>query len=48
MADDIAFLPATRLLELYRAKQLSPVAVMEETLRRLETLRGRAQCLCAL
>src|ERR1700730_5321954 len=36
MADDIAFLPATRLLELYRAKQLSPVEVMAETLRRLE------------
>ena len=36
MADDIAFLPATRLLELYRARSLSPVAVMEETLRRLE------------
>ena len=31
MADDIAFLPATRLLELYRAKELSPVEVIEET-----------------
>src|ERR1700674_5811501 len=40
MADDIAFLPATRLLELYRAKQLSPVAVMTETLRRLERHEG--------
>ncbi|HEX2151742.1 MAG TPA: amidase [Stellaceae bacterium] len=40
MADDIAFLPATRLLELYRAKDLSPVAVMEETLRRLEAHEG--------
>ena len=28
MADDIAFLPATRLIELYRAKQLSPVEVI--------------------
>jgi aspartyl-tRNA(Asn)/glutamyl-tRNA(Gln) amidotransferase subunit A len=37
MAEDIAFLPATRLLELYRSKQLSPVAVIEATLRRLET-----------
>ncbi len=37
MADDIAFLGATRLLALYRTKQLSPVAVVEETLRRLET-----------
>src|SRR4051794_328722 len=40
MADDIAFLPATRLLELYRARDLSPVAVMEETLRRLEAYEG--------
>ncbi|HXP03765.1 MAG TPA: amidase [Stellaceae bacterium] len=37
MADDIAFLPATELLSRYRAKTLSPVAVIEETLRRLET-----------
>ena len=40
MADDIAFLSATRLLELYRTKQLSPVAVMQETLRRLESYEG--------
>lgn len=40
MAEDIAFLSATRLLELYRAKQLSPVAVMQETLRRLELYEG--------
>jgi aspartyl-tRNA(Asn)/glutamyl-tRNA(Gln) amidotransferase subunit A len=40
MEDDIAFLPATRLLELYRAKQLSPVAVMKETLARLERHEG--------
>ncbi|MGC2414105.1 MAG: amidase [Stellaceae bacterium] len=40
MADDIAFLPATRLLELYRAKQLSPVDVMTETLARLERYEG--------
>ena len=36
MADEIAYLPAMRLLELYRAKELSPVAVMQETLVRLE------------
>jgi aspartyl-tRNA(Asn)/glutamyl-tRNA(Gln) amidotransferase subunit A len=36
MTDELAFLPATRLLELYRSKQLSPVEVIEETLRRLE------------
>jgi aspartyl-tRNA(Asn)/glutamyl-tRNA(Gln) amidotransferase subunit A len=40
MTDDIAFLPATRLLELYRARELSPVAVMAETLRRLEAYEG--------
>lgn len=40
MADDIAFLPATRLLELYRAKDLSPVVVMQETLARLERYEG--------
>jgi aspartyl-tRNA(Asn)/glutamyl-tRNA(Gln) amidotransferase subunit A len=34
---DTAFLPAIRLLELYRSRELSPVAVIEETLRRLET-----------
>ena len=37
MADDIAFLPATELLARYRAKTLSPVAVIEQTIRRLET-----------
>ena len=36
MADDLAFNSATRVLELYRAKELSPVEVMVETLRRLE------------
>src|SRR3954453_9668191 len=40
MADDIAFLPATRLLELYRARELSPVAVMTDTLARLERYEG--------
>ena len=36
MTEDTAFLPATRLLELYRQKELSPVAVMTEALARLE------------
>src|SRR3954449_1012932 len=36
MSGDIAYLSATELLELYRAKQLSPVEVITETLRRLE------------
>src|SRR3954454_392914 len=40
MTDNIAFLPATRLLELYRSRELSPVAVIEETLRRLEAYEG--------
>jgi len=40
MADDIGFLTATRLLELYRSKELSPVAVMTETLARLERYEG--------
>jgi len=37
MADDIAFMPATRLLALYRDEELSPGEVIEHTLRRLET-----------
>jgi aspartyl-tRNA(Asn)/glutamyl-tRNA(Gln) amidotransferase subunit A len=40
MAEDIAFLPATKLLERYRGKQLSPVEVVAETLRRLERYEG--------
>ncbi|HZK91932.1 MAG TPA: amidase [Stellaceae bacterium] len=40
MADDISFLPATELLARYRARTLSPVEVIEETLRRLETYEG--------
>src|ERR1051326_2394468 len=40
MAEDLAYLSATRLLELYRAKELSPVAVMKETLARLERFEG--------
>ena len=40
MAEDIAFLPATRLIELYGKQQLSPIEVMTETLRRLERYEG--------
>src|SRR5947209_10186076 len=40
MTDDIAFMPTTRLLTLYRGRQLSPVEVIEHTLRRLETYEG--------
>jgi aspartyl-tRNA(Asn)/glutamyl-tRNA(Gln) amidotransferase subunit A len=35
--DDLAFLSATELLRLYRKKDLSPVEVIQTTLRRLET-----------
>ncbi len=40
MPEDLAFLPATRLIELYRTKALSPVAVIETALRRLEAYEG--------
>ena len=40
MTDDIAFMPATRLISLYCSKQLSPVEVLAETLRRLERYEG--------
>jgi aspartyl-tRNA(Asn)/glutamyl-tRNA(Gln) amidotransferase subunit A len=40
MADELSFLPATRLIELYRAKRLSPVEVAAATLRRLEIYEG--------
>ena len=40
MVDDLSFLPATRLIELYRSKQLSPVAVIKSTLSRLEAFEG--------
>jgi aspartyl-tRNA(Asn)/glutamyl-tRNA(Gln) amidotransferase subunit A len=40
MNDELAFLPATRLLALYRSRELSPVAVLAETLRRLERYEG--------
>src|SRR5437763_11813053 len=36
MTEDLAFVSATRLVELYRRKELSPVEVTAETLRRLE------------
>src|ERR1700688_814184 len=40
MADDIAFLAATPLIELYRGKQLSRVEVVGVTLARLERYEG--------
>jgi aspartyl-tRNA(Asn)/glutamyl-tRNA(Gln) amidotransferase subunit A len=36
MTDDIAFMPATRMVLLYRGKKLSPVEATAEILRRLE------------
>src|SRR5207248_6668512 len=40
MTDEIAFASATGVLAQYRAKKLSPVEVMTETLRRLELYEG--------
>ncbi len=40
MSDEIAFLPATRLLALYRDKRLSPVEAATATLARLERYEG--------
>lgn len=40
MPDDIAYLPATELLRRYRAKELSPVAVAEAAISRLESYEG--------
>jgi aspartyl-tRNA(Asn)/glutamyl-tRNA(Gln) amidotransferase subunit A len=40
MAENTAFLSAAQLLALYRGKQLSPVEVLAETLRRLERYEG--------
>jgi Asp-tRNA(Asn)/Glu-tRNA(Gln) amidotransferase A subunit family amidase len=40
MHDDVASLPTTRLLQLYRSKDLSPIEAAGETLRRLERYEG--------
>lgn len=40
MADDLAFLSATELVRRYRERSLSPVEVIDETLRRLESFEG--------
>ena len=40
MTDDIAFMPRTRLLALYRAKQLSPVEVIKDALHRLDNSKS--------
>jgi aspartyl-tRNA(Asn)/glutamyl-tRNA(Gln) amidotransferase subunit A len=40
MTEEVAFLPATRLVSLYQHKKLSPVEVVGETLQRLERYEG--------
>jgi aspartyl-tRNA(Asn)/glutamyl-tRNA(Gln) amidotransferase subunit A len=40
MREDLAFMPATRMLALFRAKKLSPVEVARDSLRRLESYEG--------
>ncbi|MBO0736138.1 MAG: amidase, partial [Alphaproteobacteria bacterium] len=45
MADEIAFMPATRMLGLYRNKRLSPVEVVKDTLRRIEMFEGALNAL---
>ncbi len=40
MTEATTFLPATRLLALYRSGEISPVDVAAETLRRLERYEG--------
>ena len=44
MADDLAFLSATDLVELYRARKLSPVEVTRAVLRRIERTREALNC----
>lgn len=45
MADDSAFLSASELLARYRARTLSPVEVVGETLRRLESYEAAVNAL---
>ncbi len=46
MSHEFAFLPATELTRMIRAKQVSPVDVMRETLARAETLNPRLNAIC--
>lgn len=48
MAEDLAFASAASLIELYRAKQVSPVEVAAENLAPARNVRERSQRLCAL
>ena len=46
--ETLAFTPATQLAELIRTKQISPVEVMEATLRRIAALDGRVNAFANL
>ena len=43
---DIAFLPATELLKLYRGRELSPVEATEAALRQIELYNPRVNSYC--
>src|SRR5215218_140298 len=43
---DVAFLPATELLKLYRARELSPVEATEAALRQIEVHNPRVNAFC--
>jgi aspartyl-tRNA(Asn)/glutamyl-tRNA(Gln) amidotransferase subunit A len=48
IADDIAYLPATSLLDSYRQRKLSPVEVTQGLLRRLDALQPRINAFCVV
>lgn len=43
---DVAFLPATELLKLYRQRELSPVEATEAALRQIELYNPRVNAFC--
>jgi aspartyl-tRNA(Asn)/glutamyl-tRNA(Gln) amidotransferase subunit A len=47
-AEDLAYTPATRLAELFRTRQLSPVEYMRSLLNRIETLEPRINAFVVL
>ncbi len=48
VSSDPALLPATELVDLYRAKQLSPVEAVQATLARIERFNGTVNAYCHL
>jgi len=48
IADDIAYLPATSLLDAYRQRKLSPVEVAQGLLARLDALQPRIKAFCVI